>query len=440
MGVSIRSMNAITIDGAIEKRLSSMENDIALIASAMKVNKKATVATFQVVCTICSAKNHLAEDCPKCRAVEKETQEEDVNFLYRQPNTYNGNRDHPFLSYRSNNVLNPPTTPPDSNKDNMYGICSNLAKDVCLNNNRLQDLPSNTLLNHKGHHEVNAMVLKSGKVVDAASVVKNPRRKWEEPVLEQIVPEEPSKVSLGTPTQSVDEFSQPVENAPGTNIESRPKPAMVCPLISPLIITNVSFPNRLQKQVMEERDKEILDVFKKVGVDIPLLDVNKQIPQYVKFFKDLCTSKRKFKGTKTIVLSERVSAVLQIKLPPKLGDPNVSLFHALCDHKFIGALLDLGASINLMAYAVYDRMNMGELLPTGITIKLADRSNCYPRGIIEDVLVQVGDLIFLADFFVLEMEGEQVPSEIPLILGRPLLRIARTKIDCYEGSLSMEVA
>ena len=61
-------------------------------------------------------------------------------------------------------------------------------------------LPSNTLPNPKGQHEVNAMVLKSGKVVDAVPVVKKPRRKWEEPVLEQIVPEEPSKVSLGIPT------------------------------------------------------------------------------------------------------------------------------------------------------------------------------------------------------------------------------------------------
>jgi len=136
-------------------------------------------------------------------------------------------------------------------------------------------LPSNTLPNPKGQHEVNTMVLKSGKVVDAIPVVKKPRRKWEEPVLEQIVPKEPSKVNLGTPTQSVEEFSQPVENAPRTKIESRSKPATVCPLTSPLIITNVPFPSRLQKQVKEEKDKEILDVFKKVRVNIPLLDVIK---------------------------------------------------------------------------------------------------------------------------------------------------------------------
>lgn len=507
MGASRRSLNAITIDGAIEKRLSSMENDIALIASAMKVNKKATVAASQVVCTICSAKNHLAEDCPKCRAVEEDTQEEDLNFVYRQPNTYNGNRDHPFLSYRSNNVLNPPTTPPgfqqrqpvgdgqqfgqrrvpqqqqapaqtstgtltleammqqmmfDSKKEReessafrheIKSTTQQQGKAIDLLERQVSQiqqtlaqvnpgrLPSSTLPNPKGQHEVNAMVLKSGKVVDAVPVVKKPRRKWEEPVLEQIVPEEPSKVSLGTPTQSVEEFSQPVENAPRTKVESRSKPATVCPLTSPLIITNVPFPSRLQKQVKEEKDKEILDVFKKVGVNIPLLDVIKQIPQYAKFLKDLCTTKRKFKGTETVALSERVSAVLQRKLPPKLGDPGrFTIPCTIGDHRFASALLDLGASINLMPYAVYDRMNMGELLPTGITIKLADRSNCYPRGIIEDVLVQVGDLIFPADFFVLEMEGEQMPSEIPLILGRPFLRTARTTIDCYEGSLSMEVA
>ena len=49
-------------------------------------------------------------------------------------------------------------------------------------------------------------------------------------------------------------------------------------------------------------------------------------------------------------------------------------------------------------------MNLGELKQDGVIIQLADRSNVYPKGVLEDVLVQVNHLIFLADFYVLEME------------------------------------
>ncbi|RVW62959.1 Retrovirus-related Pol polyprotein from transposon 297 [Vitis vinifera] len=52
------------------------------------------------------------------------------------------------------------------------------------------------------------------------------------------------------------------------------------------------------------------------------------------------------------------------------------------------ALLDLGATVNLLPYSVYKQLGLGELKPTSITLSLADRSVKIPRGIIEDVLVQ----------------------------------------------------
>ncbi|KAF1883549.1 hypothetical protein Lal_00037553 [Lupinus albus] len=45
---------------------------------------------------------------------------------------------------------------------------------------------------------------------------------------------------------------------------------------------------------MEELDKDLLDTFRKVEVNIPLLDAIKQIPRYAKFLKELCTHKRNF--------------------------------------------------------------------------------------------------------------------------------------------------
>jgi hypothetical protein len=72
---------------------------------------------------------------------------------------------------------------------------------------------------------------------------------------------------------------------------------------------------------------------------------------------------------------------------------------------FEKAMLDLGASINAMPYSMYTSLKLAPLTKTGVVIQLADRSNAYPKGVIEDALVQVNDLVFPADFYVLDMEN-----------------------------------
>ena len=54
---------------------------------------------------------------------------------------------------------------------------------------------------------------------------------------------------------------------------------------------------------------------------------------------------------------------------------------------FDRAILDLGASINVMLRSIYDRLHLEELKKTDLFIQLADRSNAYPYGVLEDVLV-----------------------------------------------------
>ncbi|XP_048428639.1 uncharacterized protein LOC103946212 [Pyrus x bretschneideri] len=198
--------------------------------------------------------------------------------------------------------------------------------------------------------------------------------------------------------------------------------------------------NEFMKSKKEQTDKEILDTFRKVQENLPLLDAIKQVPKYAKFLKELCTNKRRFNDQETVALSEEVSAVLQRKLPPKLKDAGSFTIPCVIGGKAFGrALCDLGASINLMPYSVYESLNLGDLKETKVVIQLADRSNRYPKGLLEDVLVQVNELIFPADFFVLEMEHDPMPTALPLILGRPFLRTARTKIDVYDGTLTMEI-
>ena len=86
-----------------------------------------------------------------------------------------------------------------------------------------------------------------------------------------------------------------------------------------------------------------------------------------------------------------------------------------------------------MPYSIYTSLNLGPLEETGVIIQLVDRSNTYPRGVIEDVLVQVNELVFSTDFYVFDMENEMSSNPTPILLGRPFLKTARTKMMCMMG-------
>ncbi|KAM2151443.1 hypothetical protein ACFX1R_045886 [Malus domestica] len=151
------------------------------------------------------------------------------------------------------------------------------------------------------------------------------------------------------------------------------------------------------------------------------------------------TPRKRISNKEVVQVSENVSAVLQRKLPPKCKDPgSFTIPCVIGNTKFEHAMLDLGASINVMPYSIYASMNLGELKNDGVIIQLADRSNAYPKGVLEDVLVQVDNLIFPADFYVLEMEDSPNVTPLPILLGRPFMKTARTKIDVFKGTLTME--
>ena len=127
-----------------------------------------------------------------------------------------------------------------------------------------------------------------------------------------------------------------------------------------------------------------------VKVNIPLLDMIKQVPAYAKFLKDLCTVKRGLNVNKTTFLTKHVSSIIQCKAPVKYKDPGSPTISMNIGGTCVGrSLLDLGASVNLLPYLVYKQLGLGGLKPTTIILSLVDRSVKIPKGIDEDVLVKV---------------------------------------------------
>ena len=96
---------------------------------------------------------------------------------------------------------------------------------------------------------------------------------------------------------------------------------------------------------------KILEVFKQVQVNIPLLNMIKGILTYAKFLKKFCTKKKTTNVHKRAFLVVSVSSYLSSHVSIKYKDPKSSII--LCDIGEIHIekiLLDLGASVNILFF------------------------------------------------------------------------------------------
>jgi hypothetical protein len=179
------------------------------------------------------------------------------------------------------------------------------------------------------------------------------------------------------------------------------------------------FSHAMTKQRKVNHNSEVFKIFKQVRINIPLLDAIKQVPSYAKILKDLCTVKRKLNVKKKAFLAEQVSVILQNNNALKYKDPGCPIISCFIgEHKIERALFDLGASVNLLPYSVFQSFNLGELKPTSVTLLLADKSVKVPRGIVENVIVQVDKFIYPVDFIVLDTQPVEACNSFTVILGR----------------------
>ncbi|CAN6718940.1 unnamed protein product [Malus baccata var. baccata] len=478
-------VNEVSSMPEIQSQLANLTSIVSQLAEGMKIHGPS-------VCSVCSMQGHANDQCPQlienggwesANAVGFGNQNQPRHDPYS--NTYNpGWRDHPNFKWRDpqqpqqqggfrqqppgfytkpfipnqNQVQSAPTNSGMSlDNDQVVKLLTTLTQEVQTQNKerQIQDkrvdnlekqmgqiaefmgqireqgrLPSSTVVNPKGGFETaKAIMLRSGKQVGADSNTSKSSQDEEEKLLKE-------EAQGAKPTAKDDQTLPPPPSPPKPSPTTKVSPNSTFSSSIPL---NVPFPGRFRQSKKEEAENDILETFRKVQVNIPLLDAIKQVPRYAKFLKELCTTRRRISNKEVVQVSENVSAVLQRKLPPKCKDPgSFTIPCVIGNTKFEQCMLDLGASINVMPYSIYASMNLGELKNDGVIIQLADRSNAYPKGVLEDVLVQVGNLIFPADFYVLDMEDSPHSTPLPILLGRPFMKTARTKIDVFKGTLTME--
>ncbi|XP_027348054.1 uncharacterized protein LOC113859494 [Abrus precatorius] len=288
---------------------------------------------------ICTSTEHPTDSCPTL-------QETDANISgiytnqqqqYRSPNqqyqnynpyshTYNpGWREHPNLKWGGNNSSSnnkppfrqqpPPPPPPAQRSEPSF---QEMMQQMATNNLQFQQNMQATVQDLKIQGNVSAITLRSGKVLPAVVATTPDSKNNSDAATEKHVP-------------------LPFPNRP---VAARKKP---------------------------KSDNELLDMFSRIEVNIPLLDAIRQVPKYAKFLKELCTNKRKLKGNERVSIGRNGSALLQnknvsaiipqdllLKLPQKCKDPGI--FTILCtigEEVFTNGMLDLGASINVMPASVF---------------------------------------------------------------------------------------
>ncbi|XP_047979178.1 uncharacterized protein LOC125221090 [Salvia hispanica] len=145
---------------------------------------------------------------------------------------------------------------------------------------------------------------------------------------------------------------------------------------------------------------------------------------------------RKKKPTKAdLKVPYHCSEIIQKEMAVKQRDPGQFIIRCrIGEAKVDKALCDLGSSINLVALKYYEKLNIGPLKTSDVTLRLADNSSIKTVGMIEDVIVKVDDFIFPADFIMLDME---VDKNVSLILGRDFLATCKALIDVGRDEITI---
>nr|GEU36931.1 reverse transcriptase domain-containing protein [Tanacetum cinerariifolium] len=161
---------------------------------------------------------------------------------------------------------------------------------------------------------------------------------------------------------------------------------------------NIPYPSRMLKQKQQEKDEV-------------------QIQKFWQMFKQLHIN---------ITLADALIPVILKKLPEKLGDPGKFLIPCGFSELKCKALADLGVSINLIPLSVWKKLGLPELIPTRMTLELANHAICIPAGIARDVFIPVSKFTFPTDFVIVDYESD---PRVPLILGRPFYGLLKESIN-----------
>ncbi|XP_074288612.1 uncharacterized protein LOC141613769 [Silene latifolia] len=384
-------------DGAVAAQLETLIAQIAELKIAQSLGNQQTVHAMtqqEVPCERCGIAGHGAAECmsplEQVHAFQSFKQGTPYSNFYNERT-----REHPNFSYRNQNVLNP-TPPPPQGPSQTYTIPQNWVNQPQggyqrnnqggqqHQNNDLSDIKAMLQQQMAASQKQEALItqlMAHNKMLDNQIAQLSTSSRQPDGVAD------PSSIAIGTPS-----------TADKASISDKGKSKVA----DPPIVIKIPFPGRLKNTKVEQQFGKFLDVVKNLQVTVPFTEIITQAPSYAKFMKDILTRKRSFNEVETIGFTEECSALLQSKSPPKLKDPgSFTIPCTIGTHVIDKALCDLGASVSVIPYSVCEKLNMGHLKVTNVTLQMADRTVKRPLGVLDDVSVNIGKFFIPVDFIVL---------------------------------------
>nr|XP_025703941.1 uncharacterized protein LOC112805827 [Arachis hypogaea] len=194
----------------------------------------------------------------------------------------------------------------------------------------------------------------------------------------------------------------------------------------------IYFPHMLKKQHLDGQYSNLLEVFKKLHINIPFIEVLEQMPLYANFIKEFLSIKRSLKGNETMVMNKKCIDIIQRDCSIKMKDlGNFQIPCTIRSTTFERALSDLGESINLMPLSVMKKLQIKEVKLTRIALQMTDKSMKYAHEVVENILIKVEKFFLPTDFVILDMEKDKNASI--LILKRSFLATGKALIEVKKG-------
>ncbi|XP_050896314.1 uncharacterized protein LOC127103063 [Lathyrus oleraceus] len=161
------------------------------------------------------------------------------------------------------------------------------------------------------------------------------------------------------------------------------------------------------------------------------------MPSYAKFLKEILSNKKNLEDDEIVILTAECSAIIQNNMSPKLKELGSFSIPCVIGNFIIDkTLCDLGASVSLMPLSTCKKLNLGELRPTKISLQLVGHSVKFQLGMLESILVRIGQLYIPTDFVIMDIKED---SHIPIILARPFLATVGAIINVKKGKITFEV-
>ncbi|XP_059315390.1 uncharacterized protein LOC132065998 [Lycium ferocissimum] len=226
-------------------------------------------------------------------------------------------------------------------------------------------LPSDTISNPKngggGIDRVFAITTRSGKILQETD--------------KKVVDLEP--IDEEEEVADISEIVKEADNTSKQIIKGALRP------LTHLFKSKPPFPQRLVKNNEDAKFEKFYDQLKQLSPNFPFLEVVKEMPDFAKYLKDIRPRKRFNMKPKRVICAA-------FTIPCSVGH-----------HDFARALCDNGASNNLMPLAIYKQSGLGVPRLTTMRLQMDDRSIKRPVGVVDDVLVRVGEFMLPTDFVIL---------------------------------------